>query len=210
MTLVRRATLFCAVGLLVAGAAMAGVPSAGTSLQPTPSLIKLVGHTVSPDPKGNITYTINDASNNPVPGSVVILNFSACTDVRLCSSDQGAGISVNCAAKSITGVTNATGQITFSVVGTSGTGAATFGSCVGVTADGVVLTNLKAATADYDGLSGVNPLDVSQCYADVLAGTNRSRSDFDGNGLVNPLDVSALYGIVLGGGSASSCTTICP
>ncbi len=208
--LVRRATLITAAGLLAATAAMAGVPSATTSSQPAGLVIKLVGHGSPPDPAGNINFTIRDASNNPVPGSVVILNFAACTDARLCSSDVGTGMTVNCGAKTVTGVTNATGQLTVVAAGTSSGGAAVFAKCVAVTADGVPLSNLNAATADYDGVGGVSLLDVSACYGDVIAGTNRTRSDYDGNGVVNLLDVSAIYGIKVGNGSPFSCTTLCP
>src|SRR5688500_12648795 len=84
MTLVRRATLFCAVGLLASSAAMAGVPSAGTST--LPAGIALVGYTnpADPTPNGAATFTIRDAANNPVPGSTVIFNFSSCSDIKLC------------------------------------------------------------------------------------------------------------------------------
>jgi hypothetical protein len=208
--LVRRATLITAVGLLAASAAMAGVPSASTSSQPTPLTVKLVGHGSPPDAAGNITYTIRDAANNPVPGSVVIINFSACGDVRICSSDVGAGLTVNCGAETVSGVTNGSGQITFAISGSSSGGPPTLVKCVSVTADGVPLSNLNGATADYDGLNGVNPLDVSTCYGDVVAGTNRARSDYDGDGDVDPLDVSAVYGIVVLGGSPLSCATLCP
>jgi len=210
MTLVRRATLICAIGLLVAGAAMAGVPSAGTSTQPPGSVIKIVGHGSPPDPSGTITYTIRDASNNPVPGSVVICNFSACADVRICSSDVGAGMTINCGAHTVTGVTNSSGQVSITIAGASSNGAPSFGKCIAVTADGVVLNNLNGATADYDGINGVSLADVGACYADVLAGTNRKRSDFDGNGTVALADVGICYGIVVGGGSPLSCSTLCP
>jgi len=186
--LVRRATLITAAGLLAATAAMAGVPSATTSSQPTGLVIKIVGHGSPPDPAGNITYTIRDASNNPVPGSVVIANFAACGDVHVCSSDVGTGMTVNCGAKTVTGVTNASGQITIVVAGTGTTSnvGLSLSKCVAVTADGVPMSNLNAATADYDGLSGVKALDISTAYGDVVFATNngvhRLRSDYNGDG----------------------------
>jgi hypothetical protein len=107
-------------------------------------------------------------------------------------------------------VTNASGQVTFGIIGSSSAGAATFGSCAHVTADGVPMSNLHVATGDYDGVNGINPLDVSATFGDVNAGTNRARSDFDNNGIVNPLDVSAVFGLANAGGSPTSCTTLCP
>ena len=208
--LVRRATLITAAGLLAATAAMAGVPSATTSSQPSGLFMKVLGQSAgSQDPASNFSYTIRDASNNPVPGSVVILNFASCTDVRICSSPQPTG-TANCGAKTVSGVTNASGQVTFGIIGSSSAGAATFGSCAHVTADGVPMSNLHVATGDYDAVNGINPLDVSATFGDVNAGTNRARSDFDNNGIVNPLDVSAVFGLANAGGSPASCTTLCP
>src|SRR5262245_4391405 len=112
MTLVRRAMLFCAVGLLAASAAMAGVPSASTSTQPVGPVVLVRTSSPTPDPFNAFSYTIRDATSNLVPGSVVILNFSGCTDARVCpTAAYASGITVNCAAKTMTGVTNATGQI---------------------------------------------------------------------------------------------------
>jgi hypothetical protein len=209
--LVRRATLLGAVGLLAATAAMAGIPSATTSSQPTPTVIKIVGHGSPPDAAGNIQYTIRDASNNPVPGSTVILNFASCGDVRICSSDVAVGASVNCGANSVTGVTNASGVLVISVAGAgNGVGAPTTTKCVAVTADGVPLSNLGAATADYNGTSGVNSLDGGQFASDLFSGSYRARSDYDGNGLVNSLDGGAWAAILFGLGSTLSCGTLCP
>lgn len=208
--LVRRATLITAAGLLAATAAMAGVPSATTSSQPSGLVIKVVGHGSPPDPAGAITYTIRDASNNPVPGSVVICNFAACGDVRICSSDVGTGMTVNCGSKTVSGVTNASGQVTVVVAGASSGGPPTFTKCVSVTADGVPLSNLNGATADYDGIGGVGGIDLGAFSADLFAGTNRRRSDFDGNNLVNGIDLGAWSAILFGGGSGISCGTLCP
>ena len=219
--LVRRATLITAVGLLAASAAMAGVPSATTSTQPSPAVIKVVGHGSPPDPAGNIVYTIRDASNNLVPGSVVILNFSGCGDLRICSSDVGDGgpgspdLVINCGAKTVTGVTNTTGQITIAVAGTgTGVGAPVFvpTKCVSVTADGVPMANLGAAVADLNGVNGVNSIDLGLFGADLgPPSTNRARSDYDVNGVLNSIDLG-LFGAVLGPptGSTLSCGVACP
>jgi hypothetical protein len=214
--LVRRATLLCAVSVLAASAAMAGVPSATTSVQPTGLVIKIVGHGSPPDAAGNITYTVRDASNNAVPGSVVILNFAACSDVHVCSSDVGSGMTVNCGAHTVTGVTNASGQVTMVVAGTGvgTTGPYTLSKCVAVTADGVPFSNLNGATADMNGAGGVTSADISIGYGDVVFastnGVHRLRSDFNGDGSVTSADLSVLYGIVVGGGSPLTCTTLCP
>jgi hypothetical protein len=209
--LVRRATLLTAVGLLAASAAMAAVPSAATSTQPSPLVIKIVGHGSPPDAAGNITYTIRDGANNPVQNSVVILSFAACGDVRICQSDFMADKTVNCAARSVTGTTNALGQITFAVTGSgSGAGAPTTTKCVAVTADGVPMSNLGAATADYNGVSGVNGIDGGFFSGDLFSGSYRARSDYNGDNVVNGIDGGIWSGILFGGGSTLSCGTFCP
>lgn len=162
--LVRRATLITAVGLLAASAAMAGVPSAGNSTLGDP-LIILRAYSGSPsaaavDQSIPKTIVVRDAANNPVPNSVVVLNFSACHaagDIRI-GSTQPAGFFVNCAAKTVSGVTDATGTVVFRVVGASNTSsAANPGAgegCATVTADGVALGSLSVGTPDLNGARG--------------------------------------------------------
>ena len=162
--LVRRATLITAVGLLAASAAMAGVPSAGNSTLGDP-IIVLRGYNGSASasaveqaqPK---TIVVRDAANNPVPNSVVVLNFSACHaagDIRV-GSVQPAGVFVNCAAKTVSGVTDAAGSVSFRIVGASNTSnATTVGAgegCCTITADGVNLGSISVATPDLNGARG--------------------------------------------------------
>jgi len=141
----------------------------------------------------------------------VILNFAACGDIRVCSSDVAAGVTINCGAKTSTAVTSNTGQVTIAVAGAgNGVGGSTFGKCVAVTADGVPLSNLNAASADYDGINGVTGIDGGSFSSDLFARTNRARSDFDGNGVVNGIDGGAWAAILFGLGSTASCGTLCP
>lgn len=161
--LVRRATLLTAVGLLAAGAAMAGVPTAGNSTLGDP-LIILRAYNGSPAataveqalPK---TITVRDAANNPVPNSVVVINFSLCTpDIKI-GSTQPAGFFVNCAAKTVSGVTDAAGVVVFRIVGASNTtSSANAGApegCASITADGVALGTMSVGTTDLNGARGL-------------------------------------------------------
>lgn len=211
--LVRRATLFSAVGLLAASAAMAGVPSASTSTQPATKALRIVGHGSPPDAAGNYSYTIRDAANNAVPGSTVIINFAGCGSVRICSSDFAVGAGVNCAAKTVSMVTNASGQVTFAVSGAgNGVGASNVFRCATVTADGVPFDNIGAGTVDNDGINGVTGIDGGAFASDLFAfpGTYRSRSDFDGDNDVDGIDGGVFALVLLGAGSPASCGTLCP
>jgi hypothetical protein len=147
---------------MAAGAAVAGVPTAGNSTLGDP-LIILRAYNGSPgaaavDQAIPKTIIVRDAANNPVPNSVVVLDFSACTpDIKI-GSTQVAGTFVNCAAKTVSGVTDVGGSVTFRVVGASNTTAGTdpgsAAGCCSVVADGVVLGPLSVATPDLNGARG--------------------------------------------------------
>lgn len=210
--LVRKATLFTAVGLVVAGAAMAGVPSPGTSIQPPVGLsgfgsVKLVGFVNPPDPSGAITYTVNDANGIPVPiNTQVVLNFAACTDLALCTMHTTGGV-VNCTAKTVTGLTNAMGTVTFTIVGIGlPVAPRAVNACVTVTAGGQGgFTALIASSMDRDGIPGFGAGDLAQWVSDFLPGLNPSRSDYDASGDVGAGDLSILVSLILGGLSTDSC-----
>jgi hypothetical protein len=208
--LVRRATLITAAGLLAATAVMAGVPSATTSTQPLG--ISLVGKTVGvpgtadPTAFGAANYTIRDASNNPVPGSVVIMNFSACTDVRLCSAAQPGTMTVNCGSKTVSGVTDAAGLVSFRIVGGGLTsGAAVLVPCISVTADGVPLNTIRSSTFDENGAGGLTLADVTLAKNDVGLNNGRTRTDFNKSGTLTLADVTLIKNVLGAAGSPASC-----
>jgi hypothetical protein len=161
---------------MAATAVMAGVPTAGNSTLGTPIII---GRAYSGSPSAASVdqsipkvIIVRDAANNPVPNSVVVLNFAACNpDIRI-GSTQVAGIFVNCAAKTISGVTDATGTVTFRIVGASNTtngsdGGAPEGCCT-VTADGVALGVLSVAMPDLNGARGSLASDPGLDGSDTL------------------------------------------
>jgi len=210
--LVRRATLFTAVGLMAAVAAYAGVPSAATSTLGTG--IMLGGRVASNvDALVQKTMTVRDAANNPVPNSVVVINFSTCTasDIRLCSVQSFAGMFVNCAAKTVSAVTNASGVATFRIIGGAnnpGLNPAGVGvGCASVTADGVSLGSLTVGAPDENNTGGVTVLDTAAFFDDRF-GAYRGRSDMDGTGPpLGVLDTAIFFGVRLGGGWTTSCSS---
>src|SRR5262245_21463197 len=87
--------------------------------QTIPSVIRLVGQTNGVvDPHGDCTMIIRDASNNPAPNVPVTIDFSNCPDIRICTSQSG-GTQVGCSrsARSVTRYTDATGRVTFTIIG---------------------------------------------------------------------------------------------
>ncbi len=228
--LVRKATLFSACGLLLAGAAMASVPDAAQSTIPTNILV--VGENGSgPDPAGAFTVTVNDLGGNPIANSSVVVDVSGASDIALCT-DVVAGQIVDCVSQTVRGVTDLAGQVTMYVVGggnntgasggVAAPGSGTF--AVSITADGVNLGSIHvAAVLDQNGTiggNGHNAADLGAFGDDVgsasLFGTYRARSDYNYDEANNGVDLGTfsdyLGASALGVGSALGCPsgTYCP
>ena len=209
--LIRKATLFSVAGLMLAGAAMAGVPNEATST--VPNLIKIAGGPPAPglgtssvDPLAIVTYVIRDANNTPVANTSVVLNFTACTDILL---SPGGGI--NCGAKTFTGTTDGVGQLSVGIRGVgNGTGSPrAVCNCVHVTAGGQPFSDVGAAAFDKDGTSGVGAGDLSQLITDFVSPGIECRSDFSGNDSVGAEDLSFLITVFVTGGSPAPSPTPC-
>ena len=123
--LVRKATLLAACGLVVAGAAMAGIPNAANSQKPCVILADFPNSNQFGGPNPGIC-TINalkvivrDALNNPVANSDVVLDFSTCTvgNIKLADTQADPAITTACGGKTVLKTTNALGEVCFSVIG---------------------------------------------------------------------------------------------
>jgi hypothetical protein len=197
--------------MLVAAAAMAGVPSAVTST--SPGFFRLVGSNAGiPDSvSGKLTITVRDLSSNPVIGSNVIVDFSGCTpvDIKIASNQLNLNYLVNCTNHTVGGFTNSAGQIAFTILGSSfSTGPHTGLGCARVYADGVLLSSPTPSTPDMDGAGGVSASDLSTWLADLGTGLYRGRADYDGNAAVSAGDLSVWLG-VLGRGKSNTSSTAC-
>jgi hypothetical protein len=125
--LVRKATYFAVCGLMLAGAAMAGVPNAANSTVGTVSVAEFdVEFDINPAPNGiqshqcapptipcALVFTvINDATNAAVPFASVTVDFSTCaSDIEMAEIQPDPDAFVNCTAKTITKSADANGQI---------------------------------------------------------------------------------------------------
>ena len=209
--LVRKATLLTAAGLLIASAAMAGVPSPSNST--IPSCITLVGSLAGvPDAVGTFTVIVRDLANNPLNGASVVIDLSNCTDLAICSNQLDAGALVNCAAKTTRKFTDITGTVTFIVLGGSnGAGNAT--TLLGggrIFANGTLLGSPTVPAFDLDGGSGVAINDLSVWLGDFGSGINYGRSEYDCNGSVGINDLAVWLGEFGAGTSGASCAVACP
>src|SRR5258708_26479918 len=110
--LLHKAMLCIAGGLLIASAAMAGVPSPATSTIPV--TLTMGGSSAgSPDPVSSFTVTVRDLTNNPISGASVVIDFSACQDLRICCDQQDANCAVCCIDKTLKNLANLPRQAPF-------------------------------------------------------------------------------------------------
>lgn len=209
--LVRKATLIVAGGLLIAGVAGAGVPSPANSTKPT--CISLVGQSggLADSLAGKFSVIVRDLANNPLNGSSVVVDLSGNADAKLCNAQLSPRYTLNCAAHTVRAFTDASGTVSFTLVG-GGTGSATVLSGTGgkIYADGVLLGNISVSVYDLDGSTGVGAGDLSQWLTDFGAATNYARSDYDCSGTVGAGDLSLWLTVFGNANSSASCTGICP
>src|SRR6266571_346535 len=134
--LVRKATFFCACGLLAASVAMAHVPDP-TKCTCTPVAgngppVKYVAGFVplyivgfagtTPSPKGAFRVNVRDANNAPIENSEVIVDFSACggpSAIQLCTNQLDPNVTADCATPHIRILTDINGNANFHVLGQS-------------------------------------------------------------------------------------------
>jgi len=217
--LARKAALLAACGIFLGVAvATAGVPSPG-NCSFSKNIIDLVGQTAgTPDalsPNAALTITVRDVGNNPINNSTVVIDLSAdLSDTRFGSSQAYGTTFVNCGNHQIYATTNASGQVTFVVVGGGLGSAAPSHPANGakVYADGVLISGagLKVASYDEDGGGGVGGSDLSIFANDLFNHPSYERSDFDGSGAVGGADLSLFSNTLFGGRSTASASTYCP
>ena len=195
--LVRKASLFCALGLMVAASAMAAVPS--PALSQKPAYIDVVGtQSGTPDPGGAFTIIVRDFASTPIANSQVVIDFLACTDMNLCTAVVGTQVQ-DCPTRTVRGFTDGTGSITFTILGAgknTGIPAGPGAGCANIIADGVSLVHPTATEYDENGAvsnNGVGGTDLSSFLYDFgHVGTNgyKGRSDFSHSGALDGVDLS--------------------
>jgi hypothetical protein len=175
--------------LLVAGAAMAGVPSASTST------VEAAGQGTPPCNPG--TAVVCPAGDI---GSVYVT-----VTVRNVYGDPLSGKTVNCQASPVTGtfcfcpgqtplsgVTDVNGQVFFTFDNFGGCGTLAFGAdCDGVTF--IPSSAITIASPDNNGDCAVNAIDLS-VFAANYGAIGVSCHDFNCDGVTNAIDLSLFAG----------------
>lgn len=145
-SMVRKALTIAAGLMVVASLASAGVPDPRFSVIDQIGVGDNTGAAIGGSPAG-FDVSVRDINNAPVNGATVVLNFSA-SGVRGYVT-QNAGTTVNAAAQTLSRVATL-GTTNFA----SRTGKFTNSNTVEVSANGVVLGNVKWRSTDIDGLDG--------------------------------------------------------
>jgi hypothetical protein len=225
--LVRKATLLTLSGVLVASAAMAGVPSSANSTigfsfcsAPNQCGIYLVGSkTGVADPAGQFAITVRDLANNLIANSTVVVDFSMCVRYRASNAQLFAGQTVDNLGRTVRSQTNGSGVATFRIIGGScnvapggnaANGSPISGACARIFADGVLLGSVKVAAPDEDGVTGVGGNDLALVSGDVFNypadAANVQRSDFDFNGALSGNDLAKFSSLLFSTNSLNSGT----
>jgi hypothetical protein len=197
--MVRKALTIAAGFAVVASVASAGVPDPRFSTLDAVVVGNVSGSAMGGVPAG-FDVTVRDVNNAPLSGRTVTLNFAA-SGMKVIST-QNAGTTVNCAAKSISRVTNGSGAVNF------GARVAKFNNSntVEVSADGVVLGNVKGRSTDIDGVDAKTGLgDLALLSANLLTNPSAQQTDFDLNGTTGLGDLALFTTELLTGPTLAYC-----
>jgi hypothetical protein len=185
--MVRKALLIAAGFAVVASVASAGVPDPRFStIDPVAVGTNSGAATAQAAASPGYDVIVRDVSNAPLAGVTVTLNYA--TSAMKVYSTQNAGTTVNCPAKSISRVTNGSGAVVFG----PRTGKFNNSNTVEVSANGVVLGNVKGRSTDIDGLGGQTSLGDLSLFAAVYGAVNQE-TDFDVSGGVTGLGDFSIF-----------------
>jgi len=215
--LVRKATLLCVGGVLLAGAAMAGVPNAANSTVRPIALLPRNGTSVNPLTAQRVgiptlyCITVKDANNAAVSGATVVLDFAPCTtagatDIELCSFQSTPQHTATCGAleRSVTVTADINGQACFNIVGNSNGGTTISAPCIKVYADTQLLGTIGYVAFDHEGTFGTGGADLFVFFGDQ--GANRSRSNYNNVGVVGGADLFMFFNVQSAGAfNGQSC-----
>ncbi len=127
---------------------------------------------------------MKDVNNAPLAGIVVTLDFSAAS-IRLCAV-QNPGTTLDCAARTVSRVTNASGAVKFAVR----LGGYDNANSVVVRGNGDQFGPVPVRSTDLDGIDGTTGLgDLALFTANFLTNQTARESDFDGSGTTNLPDL---------------------
>jgi hypothetical protein len=205
----RNVTFFAGANDTSLGYSMTVYPDAPAPAQSvTPPFLTLVGSDAgAADAAALYSVLVRDSTGAPLESTTVAIDFSGCSDLRPAAVQLSAGLGVDCAAGTVSAITDASGLATFAVMGSVLPQTPASGYfCARVLAGfrRVLLGTASVAVYDLDASNGLGANDFSRFLADFGSGGNPPRSDFDGSGAVGANDLSILGSAYVRGGSSAS------
>lgn len=199
-----------ALALASASAALANTPSPMNHTIPTH--VVLVGHgPAGPDSvTGHVYCIIRDLASNPVPNSEVRFDFSGCTDLTIATDQRDPRLTVNCAQRTVTAITDQNGRVDLTIMGAATGGPPSPRQSMRIYADGVLIGSPPVAVLERDGFAGLTLADLSLWAADWFSGMELERADLDGSGWVSVADLSVWARAYFDGDNTYAIGTVCP
>ena len=198
------------LGILVAPlAARAETPSPGNTS--VPACIRLVGSNgTTASASGEFTVVARDLANNPIPFAIVTVDLSNASDIRLCSDQLDADLTMDCAGPRASKFTDANGVVRFTLLGASDGPAMSLLNAGRIYLMGWLVGSPTVSAFDLDGASGLGANDLSQWLTDFGSGSPYGRSDYDCSGSVGANDLALWFAAFGSGTQAVSCAASCP
>jgi len=178
-----------------------------------PSHLIVVGSNGSyGDIAGTFSVVVRDF-NHRTMNCMVEVWFADCPYVRLCTNQLSSGLTMSCASRVMSRMSDAGGAANFRVIGD-----ASPAGCpsdppgrVSVYACGVLIGTATVSVLDIDGDPGLSGNDLSEWLAGFFCNSTSPRLDYDGDGTVGGGDLSVWLAFFNGGGSTMGCTVgSCP
>jgi len=202
--------LFLALYVPAFQPAFAGVPGPGNWRLPAHVTLVGLGPAGPDSAVGHVTCTILDLANGPVPGTVVTLDFSSCSDIAIVSDQRDPRLFTNCPARSVSAVADANGVARFTIMGSGKMAPAHSPQSLRIYGDGIYGGSASVAVLERDRSGGLTLADMSFWAADYFSGANPERADLDAVTGVNLLDLSVWAGAYFSGSNAYTAGPYCP
>jgi len=207
--IIRRALFASILMFSVAGLAHSGPGIPSPTCSTVPSCITLVGQNGSiTDPLGEFCVTVRDC-NTALEGVLVVVDFSNCPGIQLCSESTDPDVTVDCLFPQVRKLTDENGVACFRIVGGGG-GAAGVDceDCATINAEGVLLGHAAVTAFDLDNAGGMGLSDLSLWLSGFLNEPGCRLFDLDCSGAAGPADLSLWLDAYFAGGSISSCPVL--
>ena len=196
---------------ITASVGHAGVPSPSESTFPHHVLVVGTDAAGVADPAGTLSFHIVHFGGRPYPDPLIVLDFSNCPGIELCTTQADPQVIVDCPTHTARFFGNGNGDAVVRITGhvdraVAGSHAP---NCI-LYSDGVLLGTFPAASPDQDG-NGLGAPDNSLWQQDYFSGQYWERSDFDGSGTLSAADLSLWTTLFFADGSIRSCgANVCP